>query len=181
MIQISQPATRESFRFSRALEYLTETELTKQIGYRREQWPLVVAKELIDNSLDNCEEIGVRPKIAVEVTSMSITVTDNGSGIEPSTIEGMLDFDVRQSSREVYRSLTRGAQGNAAKCILAIPYILADGHPENVAIEARRVRHVVRVAVNQLAQKPEIQYRTESSEVQIGTSVTVPFALRTRR
>ena len=56
-------AERETFSLSRELEYLSESELAKQIGYGREVWPLAIAKELIDNSLDNCEEHGILPEI----------------------------------------------------------------------------------------------------------------------
>ena len=45
---------RESLTLPRALEYLSENELTKQIGYPRHLWPLAIAKELLDNGLDNC-------------------------------------------------------------------------------------------------------------------------------
>ena len=60
--QSGQLAERETFSLSREFEYLSESELEKQIG-PREIWPLAIVKELIDNSLDNCEEHGILPEI----------------------------------------------------------------------------------------------------------------------
>ena len=58
---------RQVFTTSRELEYFSESELTTQTGYPKEQWwPGVVVKELIDNSLDACEQAGVAPVIAVD-------------------------------------------------------------------------------------------------------------------
>ena len=37
-----------------------------------------VAKELIDNALDNCEEIGTLPEITITLGEDSLTVIDNG-------------------------------------------------------------------------------------------------------
>ncbi len=47
---------RESFRTSRLLDFFSEKELAAQIGHQVADWPLVIGKELIDNSLDACEE-----------------------------------------------------------------------------------------------------------------------------
>ena len=58
---------RQVFTTSRELEYFSESELTTQTGYPKEQWwPGVVVKELLDNSLDACEQAGVAPVISVD-------------------------------------------------------------------------------------------------------------------
>ena len=59
---MNAPASRETFRTSRLLDFASERELTAQIGHRPEQWPQVAVKELVDNSLDACEEAGVAPR-----------------------------------------------------------------------------------------------------------------------
>ena len=64
----------------------------------------MILKEGLDNSLDACEEAGTAPQINVTVDSEGITITDNGPGIPPTTIDGILDFSVRISSREAYVS-----------------------------------------------------------------------------
>ena len=84
----------------------------------------MIVKELVDNALDACEENGVAPEIVVRADASGIMVADNGPGIPESTVEGILDFTVRVSSREAYTSPTRGAQGNALKTLAGIPYVL---------------------------------------------------------
>jgi hypothetical protein len=165
--------TRETFPISRSLEYLSEAELTKQLGYSRDQWLLVLVKELIDNALDNCEEIEVQPDVTVTLGDDSISVQDNGSGIGADTVAQMLDFTNRVSSREVYRSLTRGAQGNAGKCVIAIPFVWDETNPGSVTITACGVRHDIAVSIDQLVQMPRIAYSQTPEKVQIGTLVEV--------
>src|SRR5262245_32744077 len=104
---------RTAFETSRLMDFFSEKELVAQTGHRREEWPLVVLKELMDNSLDACEEADIAPEITVTVSDDGILVQDNGLGIPPETVAGVLDFGVRVSSREAYVSPTRGAQGNA--------------------------------------------------------------------
>ena len=78
-------------------------------------WPLVVGKEVMDNALDACEEAEVAPDITVIVDAGTIIIQDNAGGIDTETIESILDYSIRVSSREAYVSPTRGAQGNALK------------------------------------------------------------------
>ena len=116
--------TRVAFRVSRLMEFCSERELQNQTGHSVYDWPLVVGKELIDNALDACEEAEVAPEITVIVEKDTIVVQDNAGGIDAETIESVLDYTIRVSSREAYVSPTRGAQGNALKTILAMGYVL---------------------------------------------------------
>src|SRR5262245_57687918 len=52
---------RTTFRTSRLLDFASEKELQAQTGHSIDDWPLVVVKELFDNSLDACEEAGIAP------------------------------------------------------------------------------------------------------------------------
>ena len=52
---------RTTFSTSRLLDFASEKELVAQTGHRRDQWPLVVLKELVDNAIDAAEEAGVAP------------------------------------------------------------------------------------------------------------------------
>ena len=54
---------RKAFSISRLAEFVSESELVKQIGHPVADWPLVIAKELIDNALDEAEEAGTAPSI----------------------------------------------------------------------------------------------------------------------
>src|SRR3954447_7199947 len=100
MNALSSP--RETFRTSRLLDFASERELTAQIGHPRAQWGQVAVKELVDNSLDACEEAGTAPRVEVEVDSAGLRVVDNGPGIAADVVADILDFSVRVSSREAY-------------------------------------------------------------------------------
>ena len=97
------------------------------------------------------------PRISVSITDGSIIVTDNGPGIPTKTVKALLDFSVRVSSREAYVSPTRGAQGNALKTILAMPYVL-DGTVGQVEVAARSINHTITFKVDSIQQIPVISH-----------------------
>lgn len=164
---------RTAFTTSRHLDFFSVKELTAQIGHPRSAWPLVLVKELIDNALDACEEANIAPAIKITVDEGGLTVCDNGPGIPPEVISGILNFEVRISSREAYVSPSRGAQGNALKTVVAMPFVL-HGEQGKVTISARGLRHEIMVRVDRLRQKPVIEHiRHEDALVQNGTSITV--------
>ena len=165
---------RETFVTSRLLDFASEKELIAQTGHQPAQWPLVVFKELVDNAMDACEEAGIAPVITITVNKTGIAVVDNGPGIPAETVKGVLDFAVRVSSREAYVSPTRGAQGNALKTIVAMPFVL-DGRRGRVEIEARGVSHAITFEVDHIRQEPVIRHEQAKSKVKVGTAVRVPW------
>jgi len=171
--------TRVAFRVSRLTEFCSERELQNQTGHSIEDWMLVVAKEGIDNALDACEEAEVAPEVAIIVSRGKIVIEDNGGGIAPETIESILDYTVRVSSREAYVSPTRGAQGNALKTILAMGYVLdrrCSGDADAVGvttIETRGIKHRIEFRVDHVNNQPKVFHTTASSPVKIGTKLTV--------
>src|SRR5450759_4395470 len=92
---------RTTFRSSRLLDFCSRTELIAPTGHREDQWPLVALKELVDNALDACEDAAVAPVVNVTVDADGLEVADNGPGIPVETLDGVLDFTVRDSNREV--------------------------------------------------------------------------------
>ena len=165
---------RQTFTTSRELEYFTEGELTAQTGYgRQDWWPGVVVKELIDNSLDACEQAGVAPHIQVDFRGDSLAVGDNGPGLPVGVLERVLDFTTRTSDKAAYISPTRGAQGNALKVILAIPYVLNSAKPGRVEVESSGIRHTVLVSTDQVLQRPQIDHQQEEIVKNGGTRVRV--------
>ena len=80
---------RTTFQTSRLLDFCSEKELVAKTGQDRDDWPLVILKELLDNALDACEEKDVAPEISVTVDDKQITVADNGPGIPTKTIDGI--------------------------------------------------------------------------------------------
>ena len=161
------------------MEFCTRRELVNQTGHDVFEWPLVVCKELVDNALDACEEAEIAPVIFVTVKRGSIAIEDNGPGIPAKTIESVLDYSIRVSSREAYASPTRGAQGNALKTILPMAYVLDEhnGKGEEASgktmIEAHGLAHHIAFAVDHLRQEPKIGHATKPSTVVRGTRVTV--------
>ena len=160
----------ETFRTSRLLDFATKRELTAQIGHQPSMWPQVVVKELVDNALDAAEQAETAPQIEVTVTESMIEVRDNGPGIPGDVIEDILDFTVRVSSREAYVGPTRGAQGNALKTIMVMPFVL-DGNAGMVEIESLGVHHKILFAIDRIAQEPKAEIVREPSLVKNGTIV----------
>jgi DNA topoisomerase VI subunit B len=169
--------TRVPFTVSRLMEFCTRRELVNQTGHDVLEWPLVIVKELTDNAIDACEEAEIPPVISVAVKRGSIVIEDNGPGIPAKTIESVLDYSIRVSSREAYVSPTRGAQGNALKTILPMAYVLDERHGEEASgqtlIEAHGIAHHITFAVDHIQQEPKIVHTTKPSPVVCGTRVTV--------
>jgi hypothetical protein len=163
---------RATFTTSRALDFFSVKGLTTQTGHGVEEWPLVILKELADNALDACEEAGTAPEIRVTVDSDGMTVSDNGPGLPPSTVAKVLDYRVRVSSREAYVAPDRGAQGNALKTIMAMPFVL-HGEEGHVTVIAQGVRHEITVRLDQVRQEPVISHVRQPADARTGTQVTV--------
>jgi len=172
---------RHTFTTSRLLEFTSQKELALQTGQPVELWPLVILKELPDNSLDACEEAGIAPELVLTIDSARglITVADNGPGIPPETVASILDFTTRTSSREAYVSPTRGAQGNALKTVLAMPFACGNGEDAITTIEAHAIRHTIGLSVDTVRQQPVVTHEQQSIRKKLGTIVTVQWPLAT--
>jgi DNA topoisomerase VI subunit B len=163
---------RKHFETSRLLDFFSQKELIAQTGHQVSEWPLVLIKELFDNALDACEEAGIQPEISVDVTPAGIRISDNGPGIPQSVIESVLDFSVRVSSREAYVSPSRGAQGNALKTIVAMPFVLLGSG--GVDIESQGIKHRIQIDVDRLRQQPRIEHR-QNDGLSSGTSIFIDW------
>ncbi len=166
---------RTTFTTSRLMEFCSEKELVNQTGHDSGDWPLVVLKELSDNALDACEEADISPEINIVVNDKGITVADNGPGIPDETVEKIHDYLVRVSSREAYVAPDRGAQGNALKTILAMPYVLSgDDRHGRVDIATPGKQHEIVFKVDPIRQEPKIERITRPSRnVKNGTKIFV--------
>jgi DNA topoisomerase VI subunit B len=169
--------TRVAFKVSRLMEFCSKRELQNQTGHAVYDWPLVVGKEAMDNALDACEEAEVAPDITITVDSGTIIVQDNAGGIDTETIESILDYTIRVSSREAYVSPTRGAQGNALKTILAMGYVLdrpGNADPAGITIiETRGIKHQIEFRVDHINNEPKIIHTMAESPVKVGTKLTI--------
>ncbi|MEO2034705.1 MAG: hypothetical protein ABGZ35_21715 [Planctomycetaceae bacterium] len=171
---MSSTLKRQTFVTSRQMDFFSEKELVTQTGHPRDEWPLVFLKETIDNSLDACDEKGVQPEIHIAVNGDSISVRDNAGGIPDATIEGVVDFSVRASSREMYVAPDRGAQGNALMTLLGMPKVLSPEHG-TLVIAANGTSHTFQCKADPVTQEPVIKHDTEASDIHDGTVVRIDW------
>jgi DNA topoisomerase VI subunit B len=145
---------RVAFTTSRLAEFCSRKELVAQTGHDVADWPLVILKELLDNALDATEEAQIPPEIDVQVSTDTgeISVADNGPGIPAETVQDILNYSYRVSSREAYVSPTRGAQGNALKTLIAMAFAL-HGNIGTTVIEAEGLRHTITFRIDHLRQE----------------------------
>jgi hypothetical protein len=165
---------RVAFTVSRLAEFCSVKELVAQTGHAPEEWPLVVAKEIIDNALDACEEAETAPEIGIAVSTGrgEIVIADNGPGLPVETLGNVLDYTIRVSSREAYASPSRGQQGNALKCIIAMPFAL-DGTRGTTVIESHGHAHRIVFEMDPVRREPKVLREIVPSDVQTGTRATV--------
>jgi DNA topoisomerase VI subunit B len=160
---------RETFTVSRELEYFTADELEKQTGYTRDSWwPAVIVKELVDNALDAAEGPGAEPEITVLYAAAKLEIRDNGGGMPAPIARKLADYSTRTSDKLAYVAPTRGAQGNAWKTILAMPYVLDGEHARPIVIEAQGIRHQIHVRADQIRRQPAVHYQAEELAVKNG-------------
>jgi hypothetical protein len=175
-VRSSPELTRTVFKTSREMDFFSERELLTQIGHPRNDWPLCILKELLDNSLDACEEANIAPVIHITADPCRIKIADNGPGLPESTLQGALDFTVRVSSREAYIAPDRGQQGNALKTIIPMPVVL-DPTNGQLVVEAHHKRHVITCGQDPLSQHPVIK-DSVTAKTKRGTSVSLEWSPR---
>lgn len=167
---------RTTFSTPRALDYFSTAELERQTGQPRSRFAAVAVNELVDNALDACEAVGVQPRVRVAAerrgAHLHITVADNGPGLPLAALARILDFGTVTSDKAAYRSPTRGAQGNALKTVLGIPYALAGESATPITVEACGVRHMVHPWVTP-AGDVRIPDQEEPVALRPGTRITV--------
>jgi DNA topoisomerase VI subunit B len=163
---------RIAFSTSRLAELCSQKELVTQIGAVVNDWPLVVLKELVDNACDAAEEDGIAPVVEISVKDGEIIVCDNAPGLPAETVAAALDYTVRVSSKEAYVSPSRGQQGNALKCIFAMPFVL-DGDQGETIIESCGQCHRITFTMDPVCREPRIIHEVSTSVVQNGTTVRV--------
>jgi DNA topoisomerase VI subunit B len=168
---------RITFTTSRAAEYFEVRELERMTGQPATEFLVVILKELLDNAADAVEKLlrSRRPLISVHFRRrgrrLLIAVRDNGGGIPSKSVEKIQDFSTRTSDNSAYRSPTRGAQGNATKTLIGIPYALGVRAP--VRYEAHGIRHLLSATVDPAG---EVKPKLETREVpkRRGTLAVVP-------
>jgi hypothetical protein len=163
------------FSTSRLADFATLQGLTTQTEFSPSDWPYVVLKETIDNLLDAAEDEGLAPRATITIEDHAIGVADEGPGIAPETVTRIVDYDRQTSSRAAYIGPSRGAQGNAMQCLIAMPYVL-DGRRGETVIESPGVRHEIAFAVDPIRLTPVIEHVAQPSTVTTGRRVTIRWS-----
>jgi len=168
-----QTLDRTTFQTSRLLEFFSEKELQMQIGFPKEQWPIALLKELIDNALEAAESTGVLPDIEVTLGPGTLSVRDHGPSLPVKTLKHSLNYLVRVSDKAHYVSPSRGQLGNALKCLWAAPYV-AHGEQGSVEVVTRGMTHRIDVTLDRIAQQPKVQHTSSPDGiVKNGTRITI--------
>jgi DNA topoisomerase VI subunit B len=173
---------RTTFETSRDSEYFNIRELQAQTGQPVEMFAAVAFKELVDNAMDACETAGIAPRLEIILrqhgTRLTIGIQDNGQGIPPETVDRILNFQTRTSDKAVYRSPTRGAQGNALKTVLGMP--CAFGIREPMVIEASGFSHEILAWVDP-AGELRIEHQKRPLAQTLGTCIQVTLPAQSWR
>lgn len=159
-------------------DFFSKEGLQKALGYSEEWWLEALIKELVDNSLDSCENRDEAPEVTISINPTSFTVSDNGAGLASQIIKDSLDYTVFTSDKVFYVSPTRGRQGNGLKCVWAAPYVWSgkQKHGKTTVIAAG-IRHTITVRQNGLDPAPTIQHTIEEESFEKkGTSITLETA-----
>ena len=111
----------------------------------------VVVKELLDNALDAAESAGRgtdhrhhHPHRRITGSHSSPSPTTAAVSRRPR-VDDVCDFTVLVSDKARYRGPARGAQGNALKTLLGIPYALGITKP--VVIKSAGIHHELLVSI----------------------------------
>lgn len=156
-------------------KYFDTTGISQLTGEPPGRLNLVIVRELLDNSLDTCDERyakkgikDVNVEFCVEKNSngfLKIIVKDNGYGWSDEKIAILKDFTHDHSSRTLYKYPTRGLIGHAWKLIIGIVYAIAkechisyDESP--ITIISKGKRHDINIEYD--GNEPQITIKSSS-------------------
>lgn len=128
----------EAFSFKREYDYIREEGLYRVTGRPEHEWDIYIVKELIDNALDADESLWQQkpelfPSIVIEMEYIPlpsaqyqqvIVRVKNRKPFPVESIQDIFSTERYTSSKAFFKSLARGALGNALKTLLGIPYAL---------------------------------------------------------
>ncbi len=169
----------------REFDYIEKDWLEKLTTGSCHDWDIYIVKELVDNALDADEEHGFVPSISVQIVLESDALeirVDNLAPFPQQYIERFFKPDEYVSVKHYFNYPTRGAQGNALKTILGIPYALRYlffGNYESLyrplVITTEDSEFTVRYKIDEINRSitPDIEKRRRLLSSQKGTRVFV--------
>jgi hypothetical protein len=175
---------------SQSSDFIRLEGLQKLTNVTAHDWDLYILKELVDNALDADEMVhhesgspSIRVVMEYDRQGNGLRVTVTNSALFPlEYVSDLFDLEKRVSVKDYYNHPTRGAQGNALKTILGIPYalhyrFLSDYKLDEVplAITCRDQRVEIRLDVDELKQSVSVitEEETEEDDVRDETTVSV--------
>ncbi len=179
---------------SQSYDFIRLEGLQKLTNVTAHDWDLYILKELVDNALDADEADGRAPHIHVVMRYMEEKMADrkeravsievsNSARFPLERVQDLFALDKRVSNKDYYNIPSRGAQGNALKTILGIPYALRnhyffDYNLDRVpfAISYGDKRAVIKLDVNEIDQRVGLQvepYTEDEPENRTKISVNI--------
>ncbi|MCH2106464.1 MAG: DNA topoisomerase VI subunit B [Planctomycetes bacterium] len=145
---------------------------------------LTTVKEAVDNSLDACEEAGILPEIAVEITQTDdkvfmVTIEDNGPGIVDTQI-GKIFGKLLYGSKFHKLSQSRGQQGIGISAA-GMYGQLTTGKPIHIFSKTgkRKPAHEFVLSIDTARNKPEVHSSEEVKwDKDHGTRVSIEMEAR---
>jgi DNA topoisomerase VI subunit B len=170
---------RQLFSEPQVAQYFELSTLSKMAGRPPSDFHRVIVKELVDNSLDAAEAVGIDPEIRVQIVGgrsfFAGHVFDNGLGITSETLDKLLDYSTFTSDKALYRTPTRGQQGNATKALFAMPFATGYDRRDPV-VESLGFRHTIHARLDD-AGLPSVgrESTADGSGDGRGTQVQIPI------
>lgn len=172
---------RRMLERSRSLDYISLQGLSAQTGCDPKDLGIFVLKELVDNALDACEGSNATVEVTIEKDKfLTLTVKDNGKGLTEEDVKRISDFERSYSTKFHFKYPTRGALGNALKCIFGIPYALASEFKLELPTVPIRVRSMgkeydICLNIQELEELVSCQVSSRDIELKYGTEVSTVF------
>lgn len=153
------------------------------LGFDNKRKALLTAvKEAVDNSLDACEEAGIRPEIEIRIQQTDqdrflMTVRDNGPGIVKAQIPNVFG-KLLYGSKFHRLKMSRGQQGIGISAA-GMYGLITTGKPVRIISRTskRSPAHMYKLAIDTKKNRPDIiQDQTIEVEWAHGTEVSIEMA-----
>ena len=132
------PREQLLFTESMIMDYVTLKGIENRFGVKKQDIPVTIFKELVDNALDHVETLALTrsnhdfmPQIHVQINSHGDRITLEVSNSDATTsftlerIQNIFNFNNFSSTKRNQYKISRGALGNGLKAILGMSYALA--------------------------------------------------------
>ncbi len=134
--------SKEQFLFIElaVMDYVTLRGIENRFGIKRENIPISIFKELLDNAADYIEFLALKsnheflPEIDVQIISKDDRITLIVANPDPDNyftfdkVQSIFNFRNFASTKRSQYKISRGALGNGLKAVLGMSYALANGN-----------------------------------------------------